>query len=115
MESKLTYLTKENFWNNLHAKYPEQMKRFCDWIDAYKKRVHWMALFYKDVKYHDLPFAMQLGIFLQYLSENDDHMSIDRVDFDLIPSRCMEPYFKASAQWNTLVEEEDENEQMTFI
>lgn len=72
-------LTKENFWNDLQGKYPEQMKQFCDWIDEYKKRVDWRNLFgnqWKEereldqVKYHDLPIAMQYGIFVQFVMES---------------------------------------------
>lgn len=75
-------LTKENFWNDLMAKYPEEMKEFCGWIDDYKIRVNWLPLFNVDSdyqnylgknapapKYHDLPIAMQIGIFMQFASE----------------------------------------------
>lgn len=77
-------LTKENFWNKLYEDYPEEMKKFCDWIDEYKKRVNWNFLF-QDIeiredhtwklvhsqkrKFHDLPIAMQTGIFYQYLCD----------------------------------------------
>lgn len=68
-------LTKENFWNDLKEKYPEEMKRFCEWIDEYKKRVDWERLFASTInaqapKYHDLPIAMQFGIFLQFAKES---------------------------------------------
>lgn len=71
-------LTKENFWDEMMEKYPVAMKRFCDWIDEYKKRVHWEELFpFSKVrsgqpvrtKYHDLPVAMQIGIFMQFAYE----------------------------------------------
>lgn len=85
-------LTKENFWNDLMEKYPEEMKQFCAWIDEYKERVDWKRLFntgtdytgylgmpgkpiteFKQVreapKYHDLPIAMQVGIFFLFTSE----------------------------------------------
>lgn len=68
-------LTKENFWNDLMEKYPEEMKLFCAWIDEYKKKVDWNNLFASTVnakipKYHDLPIAMQFGIFLQFAKES---------------------------------------------
>lgn len=76
-------LTKENFWNDIYARYPQQVQKFCDWIDEYKKRVNWDNLFFNEdpefydhaakgrkIKYHDLPLAMQLGIFIQFVSEN---------------------------------------------
>lgn len=75
-------LTKENFWNELHEKYPKSVQQFCDWIDKYKKKVDWNKLFNSDSdwqdangknapapKFHDLPIAMQIGILLQYMSE----------------------------------------------
>lgn len=86
-------LTKENFWNELHEKYPLGMKRFCDWIDEYKKRVDWDKVFHvpqyevwvgsptgfmKKIggqeispapKYHDIPIGMQIGIFIQFQIE----------------------------------------------
>lgn len=71
-------LTKENFWNNLFEKHPDGMKMFCEWIDAYKKQVDWSQLFFtphsplnRDIKYHDLPVAMQIGIFLQFVEETN--------------------------------------------
>lgn len=76
-------LTKENFWNALYEKFPGQVQQFCNWIDEYKKRVGWNLLFNSDSeyqnargknapapKYHDLPIAMQWGIFQQFCSEN---------------------------------------------
>lgn len=75
-------LTKENFWNGMMEKYPAAMQKFCKWIDEYKQRVKWAELFTKvncmheiqqcpeqPPKYHDLPLAMQIGIFLQFVSE----------------------------------------------
>ena len=75
-------LTKENFWNSVYEKYTPQVQQFCDWIDEYKKRMDWNMLFNSDSdyqnaqgknapapKYHDLPIAMQAGIFLQYVLE----------------------------------------------
>lgn len=77
-------LTKENFWNSMNEKYPEEMKQFCDWIDEYKKRIKWNIIFADDStspngltvtapKYHELPIAMQIGIFMQFVIELKDH------------------------------------------
>lgn len=97
-------LTKEGFWNDLMKKYPDEMKLFCNWIDEYKKRVNWNDLFNTNAKhqnkvafvhvrseapkYHDLPLAMQIGIFLQYVTENRDTYSftISSDDWGIIPS-----------------------------
>jgi len=70
-------LTKENFWNEMQQKYPDQMKKFCSWIDEYKKKNDWNSLFpivgrpkhWMDIKYHHLPLAMQMGIFNEYCEE----------------------------------------------
>jgi len=75
-------LTKENFWNEMMDKYPHATKMFCDWIDEYKKAVGWDALFgayetkpngkvvYSRIapKFHDLPNAMQLGIWIVFVT-----------------------------------------------
>lgn len=72
-------LNKENFWNELHAKYPTAVNHFCKWIDEYKKEVGWNKLFNSDSEYqnadgknapapkfHDLPFDMQNGILARF-------------------------------------------------
>ncbi|MEQ8685467.1 MAG: hypothetical protein RIE86_09245 [Imperialibacter sp.] len=77
-------LTKENFFDGMMIKYPDAMKIFCDWIDEYKKRVNWKRLFNSDSnwqdekgknapapKFHDLPIAMQYGVWLHFLSDHD--------------------------------------------
>lgn len=73
-------LTKENFFNAIQEMNPEGMKKFCDWIDEYKQKVCWSNLFrahavpipdsgYRLPKYHELPIAMQIGIFIQFMDE----------------------------------------------
>jgi hypothetical protein len=80
-------LTKENFWNEMMEKFPNAMKNFCSWIDDYKKAVNWDKLFnehylqnnirraangeicsidFSTPKFHDLPYAMQYGIWVEY-------------------------------------------------
>jgi hypothetical protein len=81
MDSKTKILTKEGFWVPLEREYPKAMAVFKAWIDEYKIAVDWDDLFisqnkfgvdsYKmiypnDIKFHDLPDAMQVGIYLQY-------------------------------------------------
>lgn len=62
-------MTKEYCWDELMDKYPLGMKNFCSWIDKYKKQVNWDQVFAFDgaPKYHELPGAMQLGIFIEYV------------------------------------------------
>lgn len=67
-------LNKENFWNDLHTKYPEAVELFCKWIDKYKTEVGWDELFNqaglpnedKPVKFHNIPFEMQNGILARF-------------------------------------------------
>lgn len=105
-------LTKENFWNELHTKYPAEMDIFCKWIDEYKKRVSWNMLFNSDSdyqnaqgknapapKYHDLPIAMQIGIFIQFVAESDNRFGLEiphietQVDFQAIPDLIKDFFF----------------------
>lgn len=62
-------LTKENFWDEMSQKYPKATAHFKLWVDQYKSEHDWASMFghleYK--KYHELPIAMQFGIFLEYL------------------------------------------------
>lgn len=74
----IQFLTKDPFWNNLLAKYPGEMNTFLHFIDEYKVAVSWKRLFntgsphydqqgWHDPKFHDLPIAFQVGVFLAYL------------------------------------------------
>lgn len=81
-------LNKENFWNELYVKYPSGVQVFCDWIDRYKHNNSWNKLFNGRLdlaswneneeqwvysgssdapKFHDLPYAMQIGIWIEFL------------------------------------------------
>lgn len=81
-------LNKENFWNALMEKYPKGVQAFCDWIDEYKHKNDWDRLFNAGIeefsrgmmrgeivemgrtrapKYHDLPLAMQIGIYIEFM------------------------------------------------
>ena len=83
-------LTKENFWNEMMEKYPNSTDAFCKWIDNYKKENNWEKLFndsyhqlnkkfasngelvsvdFDYPKFHDLPIAMQVGIWNQFMQE----------------------------------------------
>lgn len=84
-------MTKAGYWDQLMADYPDQMNDFCTWIDEYKRREGWAILFntgrllnrdlvqsldtsiaIHDPKFHDLPNAMQIGVFIQYTVEMGD-------------------------------------------
>lgn len=91
-------LTKENFWNELNEKYPEQMKVFCAWIDEYKKRVEWDRLFqYGNMKivppgqklatslapkFHEIPIAMQIGIILEFIMSQE--LDFEQLKMDML-------------------------------
>lgn len=97
-------LTKENFWNELYAQYPEAVQQFCDWIDQYKTENNWVQLFNSGAvmaksshgvfepshyttsapKFHDLPLAMQTGIWIQFVQERGGcSWEVDLFEFDL--------------------------------
>lgn len=68
----------EEHWAKFKEAYPDAMAIFSTWIDEYKKRVFWKQLFYKDFgigilppRFDEIPAAMQVGIFLQFASENN--------------------------------------------
>lgn len=68
-------LGKENFWNDMHLRFSEAVNLFCTWIDEYKKEVGWNAMFgnifptEKKIKFHDIPYEMQMGIMNRFFIE----------------------------------------------
>ena len=89
-------LTKQNFWNDMMEKYPGATKAFCKWIDEFKNEVNWLNLFncgspnyakqgHHSPKFHDLPYALQLGIWLEYCYQRGGcRMTIENFfEFDL--------------------------------
>jgi len=89
-------LTKENFWDEMTAKYPKAMNHFCAWVDEYKKENDWDDLFNGNInehkghnggweteltvapKYYELPTNIQFGIFLGFIFDTT------KVQFKLI-------------------------------
>lgn len=94
-------LNKENFWNEMEQKYPEALNHFYAWIDKYKKEVNWDNLFgngtferqlphikngqnpaisniiyEQDIKFHDLPIEMQIGILMRYNFDTNSGLDI---------------------------------------
>jgi hypothetical protein len=73
-------LTKENFWNDIQKDYPDQVQRFKDWIDNFKRTVQWEP--FKDgVKFHNLHLELQYGILLRFV--RDQNVQIEAVPFDI--------------------------------
>lgn len=62
-------LGKENFWNEMMERCPKAVDVFCKWIDGYKKKVGWTKLFGASVKFHDVPYEMQMGIMNRFFIE----------------------------------------------
>lgn len=68
----------QQFWKDLFEKYPEVVGKFREWIDQYKVKHHWNDLFpykerehyFADIKFHNLPDAMQWGVFQLFKEEN---------------------------------------------
>jgi hypothetical protein len=97
-------LTKENFWNELAEYHPSAMDAFCKWIDEYKKRVDWSHLFYtphtpqnRDIKFHDLPIEMQVGIFFQFTIEHGGGDSNQLLNDNIVCS--MQDFVQAIREW----------------
>lgn len=106
-------LNKENFFNDMKKKYPEAMQKFCDFIDQYKKDNNWKELFNEgvsimmplprpmrtsvgktiDPKYHDLPIAMQVGIFIEFMRS---------ISLPNVPIRLIEVLGK---NWRLMIED----------
>jgi hypothetical protein len=72
-------LGKENFWNPMREKFPLAVEAFCKWIDEYKKIVDWENVIGAKVKFHDLPYEMQMGIMNRYFIE----MFASKEEYDL--------------------------------
>jgi hypothetical protein len=76
-------LTKENFWNELYLEYPKNTQIFYDWIDNYKKLINWNLIFSPLLKFHDLPYSMQLGIWIEFLIDTKNYELINIENFNL--------------------------------
>lgn len=106
-------LTLENFWNQLTEQYPKEVKHFGAWIDEYKNHIDWENLFCTsrvwhmnyvpdsniDVKYHDLPLAMQFGIFCEYAVTNGEVVYLADTPADFIDQ--ITQYFATKHNENT--------------
>lgn len=62
-------LGKENFWDEMENKFPMAVDVFKKWIDQYKKRVNWGILFSDGIKFHDIPYELQMGIMNRFFIE----------------------------------------------
>ena len=65
-------LNKENFWNIISEKFPTSFELFAKWIDVWKVEVGYDSIVKNNVKFHDLPFSMQNGIFHEFLKYTVD-------------------------------------------
>lgn len=95
-----------DFWNELKDKYPAEMTIFGDWVDRYKEKVHWKYLFRSDTgiklelpKFHQLPSAMQLGIFIQFTVEARPIMLIPFPTSEEQIHATMEEWIQDVRQW----------------
>lgn len=70
-------LNKKNFFNEMEEKYPQPMLMFLAWIDEYKRLVNWNELFGERIKFHNLPFDMQSGIWYRFIIEQGEVIDID--------------------------------------
>lgn len=84
--NKYEPITRENFFNQFEETHPKGLKHFCEWIDEYKKTVNWKQIFGTELKFHDLPFEMQVGILSRYEAENDPYY-IERAEDNMLEMR----------------------------
>jgi hypothetical protein len=98
-------LTKENFFDRMYKQYPISYKKFCDWIDEYKKAVDWKELFNNTPdalapKFHEIPHAFQFGIWHTYAlqSENNEWYNEQLYDYETL-QKAIEAFFEYSESW----------------
>lgn len=84
-KDKKTTHPARGFWVAMKQRYPQVMELFLEWVNSYKLDNHWKQLFNysldakRDIpgliiitpKFHDLPIAMQMGIFMQFMAEHN--------------------------------------------
>ncbi len=110
----MSLMTKDGFWNEIEKRWPGEFHRFGKWIDDYKKNNHWKDLFkitirdkfWSNIKYHDLPDAMQLGIFIEYTVEESHHYPFE------IQEGTMEGIIRDVMEW--FCQEEETKKQDSF-
>lgn len=92
--------TKENFWDFIEKDCPKMFAKFSHWVDEYKLRNNWERSF-GNLKIHELPMAMQFGIFIQFAQER-----VYKVDFFSPNVRYMESFGQAIHEWLVVEEKE---------
>jgi hypothetical protein len=83
MENKLD----DKFWREIKEKFVGEFEEFTEWIEKYKEKNHWKHFFnpnfmmegmmWRGVNFFDLPDAMQIGIFIQYVAESNSRYVIE--------------------------------------
>jgi hypothetical protein len=93
----MTNLKLKDF-DKIKALYPNGFMAFDEWLTAYRERVSWPKLFNSDSdwqdmhgknakapKYHELPGAMQAGIWIQFMKERGGcSWEVDLFDWELL-------------------------------
>ena len=69
--SKGENLNKKNFWGFASNHCTKTMNKFTRFIDVYKMSIGWDDMFneHLNIKFHDIPYEMQLGIILKFFNE----------------------------------------------
>ena len=67
-------LTMVDAWDRIKIEYPKAFEVFSKWINNYKVINNWSQLFRSSlIKYHDLTYGMQQGIFIDFCKEILNH------------------------------------------
>lgn len=60
------------FWDSLEKSCPKEVKAFKAWLTEYAEEIDWHTLFDDPfTPFHDLPDAMQFGVYIQYGFETE--------------------------------------------
>jgi hypothetical protein len=66
-------------------------KAWGDFLNYYSKEFSSVALL-KGIKFVDLPFEFQLGIYLKYFNANGVELDVCNTDFSLLPDNIIEAF-----------------------
>lgn len=97
------------FWSDIKEKFVGEFEEFNEWLNEYSKKTNWERIFnpnytmegmmWRGITFYDLPDAMQIGIFMQYVSEAPKAYGIEipmiehRRDFEKIKMVIFDFFF----------------------
>jgi len=80
-------ILNKDFWSDIREKFVGEIDEFNEWLVKYQNRTNWEHIFnpnyamegmsWRRITFFDLPDAMQIGIFMQYVSESNARYGIE--------------------------------------